>query len=188
MEDISIEIIQQAISGNMHAFQHIYNTTAGFVYSTALRIMHNTADAEEITQEVFLKIYKNLKKFQFQSSLRTWIYRITANTAINEYRRRKNRQQKSEHYTIECAPDQTEITKFDTTLEQKEYRDALVSLLNILNPDQKICLLLREIEGLNYQEIAETLQININTVRSRLKRARETLIKYRKSEVITHEL
>ncbi|MBL7130945.1 MAG: RNA polymerase sigma factor [Candidatus Omnitrophica bacterium] len=187
MQDLPRDILIRASQGDIEAFKEIYKATSGFVYTLALRITNNIEDAQEVTQDVFLKIYKNLKSFQFRSSFKTWIYRITANTAINAYKRKSKEILHKGDYEItiktESAPNET------TEIIDKEQKEQLLrSLLDMLNPDQRACITLREIEGLNYKEISKALKININTVRSRLKRAREALLTYRKKEVMGDEL
>ena len=83
MEDIPRDIIERAVKGEMAAFEQIYRDTSGFVYRSALRILNNSADAEDVTQDIFMKIHDNLKNFQFRANFKTWVYRITVNTAIN---------------------------------------------------------------------------------------------------------
>lgn len=187
MKEIEKTTILKAAAGDMTAFEEIYRTASGFVYTTALAVTRNTADAEEVTQDVFLKIYAHLKGFRFQSSLKTWIYRITMNTALNVCRKNSEERGRRADYDLalktQPAPDTATVR-----LEQDEIRDALGSLLDNLNPDQRACIVLREIEGLSYQEIAESLEVNINTVRTRLKRAREALLKARQRGVNKDEL
>ena len=91
MQELSDDIIIKAREGDIGSFEAIYEATAGFVYNVAYRIVYNTHDAEEITQEVFLKVYHKLKNFRLESSLKTWIYRITVNCAIN-YSKREGRE------------------------------------------------------------------------------------------------
>ena len=179
MQDIAKDILIQASEGDMGAFEQIYRATSGFVYTLAFRITNNAADAQEVTQDVFLKIYKNLKKFQFRSSFKTWVYRIAVNTAINSYRRTvkelKRKVEYDEAVHVVPAPDRT-----DASIDAQDNRESVQHLLRLLNPDQRACLLLREIERLSYREIAGALKINLNTVRTRLKRAREALMAYNK--------
>ncbi|MFH0731677.1 MAG: sigma-70 family RNA polymerase sigma factor [Candidatus Omnitrophota bacterium] len=166
MQDIPDNIIKEASEGNMSAFQSIYDVSSDFVYNLAFRMANNAEDAKEITQDVFVNIYKNLKNFQFRSSFKTWAYRIAVNTAINTCKKRTRESGKLVELTDDIAAE---------TKEQPN--EALIkSLLAALNPEQRSCIVLRNIEGLSYQEIADTLKININTVRSRLKRAREALV------------
>jgi RNA polymerase sigma-70 factor (ECF subfamily) len=143
-------------------------------------------DAEEVTQQVFLTIYQKLNKFQFQSSMKTWIYRIAINCAINYGRRMSRERDKMVEYN-EVFHSQSSIGESEKHIHQEDQEEIVNSLLKVLTPDQRACIVLRNIEGLSYQEIAETLKININTVRSRLKRAREQLLALRK-KVVNDEL
>ena len=163
----------------MLAFEEIYKALSSFVYSVALRITNNADDTKEVTQDVFVKIYKNLKRFRFQSSFKTWIYRITANAALNTLKRssRETGQRADCDIVLKSKDDRHTITQ---GIDREVNRKLLSSLLDVLNPDQRACIVLREIEGLDYKEISTALNININTVRSRLKRARETLLAHGK--------
>jgi len=186
MQTIPKQTLIQAAQGDIQAFEQVYRATSGFVYSIALKITRNEADSQEITQDVFIKIHKNLRNFQFRSQFRTWVYRIAANTAINYYRKSVkdfNRRADFDVVIDTVAAPQTANNDLD-----KETNESLLdSLLKDLNPDQRAALLLREIEGLSYDEIARALNTNINTVRSRLKRARESIMAQNK-EVIKNEL
>ena len=173
--DFGQELLKKAAAGDMPAFEQIYKAASGFVYNVALRITHNCADAQEVTQDVFIKIYHSLNDFQFRSTFKTWVYRITVNTAINRYRKVKREESGRLDYD--------EIIKFlpaDNSAAEGAIKNdnemMLNKLLDRLIPEYKVCLILREIEGLSYQEIAVTLKIPLNTVRSRLKRAREALL------------
>jgi RNA polymerase sigma-70 factor (ECF subfamily) len=177
MQIIPKELLIQASEGDIQAFENIYSQTADFVYTVAFRITNNREDAEDVTQEVFLKIYKNLKKFQFRSSFKTWLYRITVNTAINTYRRVSKILRKKTNYDI-AIKTQASIEPAQTVIEKEQKEVLLKSLLDLLNPDQRACLILREVEQLSYEEIAQILKININTVRSRLRRARQILLAF----------
>jgi RNA polymerase sigma-70 factor (ECF subfamily) len=175
MKDVAPDILEKASRGDMGAFEQIYKTFSSFVYNVAWRITRNSADAEEVTQDVFMKIYRNLKRFEFRSAFRTWVYRITLNTAINHYR--KSRREEKDRVDYESVKGQ--LASPSSTVEeliQNDNESRLKALLEILNPRQKACLVLREWQGLSYQEIAATLKIPVNTVRSRLKRAREALL------------
>ncbi|MFH1655668.1 MAG: RNA polymerase sigma factor [Candidatus Omnitrophota bacterium] len=174
MQDISLKILIQAATGNINSFEQVYKATADFVYSVALRVTNNAQDAEDVTQDVFLKIHKNLKSFQFRSSFKTWVYRITVNTAINVSKKTSKELNRRADFDklIQSQGDEPQEAAFD----KEDNESQIKSLLDKLNPDQRVCIVLREIQGLSYEEIAKALKININTVRSRLKRARETLL------------
>jgi RNA polymerase sigma-70 factor (ECF subfamily) len=175
MVDISNEIIAKAIEGDMSAFEEIYRSASGFVYSVALRVTGNRSDADEVTQDVFVKVHHSLRDFGFRSSLKTWIYRIAVNTAINHHKRLARHSDRRVDLETEMLPGQGR-EKIDEMSDKEEAERKVSVLLGSLDADQRACLVLREIEGLDYKEIARTLSINLNTVRSRLKRAREKLI------------
>jgi len=187
MSDIPKEILSQAAGGNIEAFEAVYNAASGFVYNVALRITNNKADAEEVAQDVFMKIYKNLRNFEFKSSFKTWAYRITVNTAINKYKSASRERNSRDQFDTAIE----NLASEDKTREfiDRENSEQLVSrLLDALNPDQRACIVLREIEGLSYEEISKVLKINLNTVRSRLRRARLALLTLGKNEVEANEL
>ena len=175
MQDIEKELIVRAGGGDMGAFREIYQRASGYVYTLAYRVVNTKHDAEEVTQDVFLKIHHSLGSFKFEASFKTWLYRIAVNTALNHAEKRSR---VTTREVEEIFEDPATVTQPDATkrIEAGETEHQLKILLDQLNPDQRACIVLREIEGLDYQEIAMSLGININTVRSRLKRARETLM------------
>jgi len=188
LKEIPKHILLRASLGDAEAFETIYQLASGFVYSIALRITNNPEDAQDVTQDVFIKIYKNLKNFKFFSSFKTWVYRITVNTALNTCREISRQiSQRADHDSLASHQGEGDPMT-EIAAERADHERLIMDLLAVLNPDQRACIVLREIEGLNYREISEVLNININTVRSRLKRAREALLAYRKSEVMKDEL
>jgi RNA polymerase sigma-70 factor (ECF subfamily) len=175
MIDIDADTLKLASQGDMEAFHRVYRAAGGFVYNVAFRITRNSPDAEEVTQDVFMKVYRSLKDFQFRSSFATWVYRIAVNAAINRYRK--------------TAKERNGIVDYDNLIDslsdsrstaegalQNEAEARLNALLGKLSPEYKACLVLREIDGLSYREMAGILKIPLNTVRSRLKRARAELL------------
>lgn len=175
MSDISNETVGRAANGDMQAFEEIYRATSAFVYNIALRMTNNSADADEVTQEAFIRIHKNLRYFGYRSAFRTWVYRVAVNTALNFCKKRSRIYKgKTEydpvHHDIGVDGNQR------SNLDNEDIRKDVNRLLGYLDTDQRTCIVLREIEGLEYKEIADTLGINLNTVRSRLKRAREKII------------
>lgn len=183
MQDIPNEILIEASEGSAAAFEKIYGFACGFVWSIALRVTNSRETAQDVTQEVFLKVHSSLKTFRFQSSFKTWLYKITFNTAINAYRKRSRdlglRQEYERNYEHIAG-----AGKEDEHAIDKAYKEQfLEGILRRLNPDQRACILLREKEGLSYEEIGRVLKINVNTVRSRLKRAREALLAIKESQV-----
>jgi len=187
MPDIAKETLIKVQEGDIESFENIYKETSGFVYNVAFRIVNNKQDTEEVVQDVFLNIYRNLKSFRFQSSFKTWVYRITVNCAINHVKKmaRENNRVKEYGNNLIQAGKISQGLEIEKVNEGQE--EIISSFLKILDVNQRACIVLRNIEGLSYQEISDTLKININTVRTRLKRAREKLLNFGK-EVIKNEL
>jgi len=173
--DISPDILEHAAGGDIRAFEDIYKTFSNFVYNVALGITRDKADAEEVTQDVFIKAHRGLKGFRFGSSFKTWVYRIAVNEALNRYQKSKKEKSRRVDYddSIESQPADRSGTE-EIMRNESETRCAM--LLERLDQDQRACLVLREIEGLSYKDIAGVLRIPINTVRSRLLRARQALL------------
>ncbi len=185
MQDIPEDILIKAAEGDVDSYEIIYKAAASFVYNVAYRVVRNREDAEEVTQDVFLIVYRKLKEFRFESSLKTWIYRITVNCAINFAKKSSKVRNKMTTYDDQMTKETVSHEAYKEV--DKEYYTKVVNdMLGVLNPDQRACIVLRNIEGLSYQEVAEALKININTVRSRLKRARESLLALRKKVGYEH--
>lgn len=188
MRNIPKNIIEMAAAGDTAAFEEIYKSFSSTVYTLALNITRNRQDAEEATQDVFMKIYRGLKGFRFSSSFSTWAYRIAVNTAINKYRARSRRTAlTAPAEDISVLPDTAKESAKDAIERQDAKLKAAVILEN-LSAEHRSCIVLREIEGLDYKEMSEVLGIPLNTVRSRLKRAREALIAMVQKEGGRHEL
>ena len=186
IDNITENIIIEASEGSTEAFEGIYKAYSGLVYNVAFRVVNNMDEAQEVTQEVFLTVYRKLKSFKFKSSLKTWIYRIAVNMSIDYARKRSKEQDHTVLYEDHNKLNKT-IDSVSGEGEREEQEKTLSTLLEALSPNLRVCIVLRSIEGLSYQEISESLNININTVRSRLKRAREKLLALRK-EMVKNEM
>ena len=179
MITIPEETIKEAACGDMAAFEEIYRASRGYVFSVAYRITGTRHDAEEVTQDVFLKVHRKLGSFAFKSAFSTWLYRIAANTAINLYRKVSKERNRTcpfdeEIGTGNCGEEKE--TDFQENERNEENEKLVRSMLELLPEGQRACVVLKDIEGLKYEEVASALGINLNTVRSRLSRAREKLI------------
>lgn len=179
MQEITQEILTKAAAGDLKAFETIYRETSSFVYNVAFRVINNKEDTEEVVQEVFLTVHHKLKEFRFESSFKTWIYRVTVNHAINMAKKMSKIRDKAMVYDEQIHPVPV-AAEIENKMEREHSEGIVGELLNAINPDQRACVVLRNIEGLSYEEIAKTLKININTVRSRLKRAREKMLSLKK--------
>lgn len=153
------------------------------VYNLICRLMDDPGDAADIVQEVFLKVFRNIRAFRGNSSLKTWIYRIAVNEAHN-HRRWFSRHQRREVAlaredglpSYEDSIADAGRTPFEVAADQ-EARSMVEEALANLNPKFKAAVVLRDIEDLSYEEIASILQISLGTVKSRILRGREALRK-----------
>ncbi len=176
MQSITQETIMKAASGDWRAFEEIYHQSSGFIYGMVLRMTLNPNDAKEITQDIFIKIYKHLKGFRCQSSFKTWAYRIAINTVINYQKKKRT----PKEISLDDVGEFRSSVDFVNPFAKEENERAVEALLAILSPEQRMCIVLRNIQGLSYEEIAQTMSININTVRTRLRRARQKLLDLKK--------
>ncbi len=188
MREIAKSTIEMAARGDMTAFEEIYKQCSSTVYTITLGVTRNRQDAEEATQDVFVKVFRNLKNFRFGSSFSTWLYRIAINTAINIYRKHARHGATPLQYN-----ELKDIRKVVPDMQQQEMQRQdvaarVAALLDNISPEHRSCIVLREIEGFDYKEMSGVLKIPLNTVRSRLKRAREALIAYCRKEGVRYEL
>lgn len=156
------------------------------LFSTALRLTRNYSDAEDLVQETYLKAYRAYPSFEEGTNLKAWLYRILTNSFINSYRKNQRRPQEAYPEDIEelylykrVAPD--EISDAVDSPEEKVLRnisdESIKSAIEELPENFRIVVLLSDVEGFSYQEIAEILSIPVGTVMSRLHRGRKTLQK-----------
>jgi RNA polymerase sigma-70 factor, ECF subfamily len=173
-------LVQRCASGDEVACADLVAEHQRMVVQLAINLLGDRDEALDLSQEVFLRVFRTIRSFRGQSSLRTWIYRIAVNQARNRHRfwnRRHRADQVSldEHVAAhgeflsggESTPEQV--------LAQKELAGRLQHALDSLPFDQRTAIVLREIDGLSYEEIAYSLGIAIGTVKSRLTRARQAL-------------
>ncbi len=175
------ETIRRIQAGDPEAYRRLVLKYQQKVYGVSYGMVQNPEDAREITQEAFIKAYKSLDRFRFDSSFYTWLYRITVNLAIDFKRRAvkrrtdeldETRQYKDEagevmHSHVEASPGKR--------LERKRLADRIQAAIDQLPPDQRTAILLREVEGLSYKEIAEAMDCAEGTVMSRLFYGRKKL-------------
>ena len=171
-------LLQRAQRGDGEAFEEIVRANEAAVYHLALRRLGSREDAEDAAQEVFLKAYTSLQSFRGESKLSVWLYRITNNVCIDALRRRKETVSLSVE-DADGADAQLELPdeRFDPAAlaERKDLREQVGKALMKLPPDAREILLLRELGGQSYDEIAQTLEIDVGTVKSRIFRARKKL-------------
>jgi RNA polymerase sigma-70 factor (ECF subfamily) len=174
-------LIDRCVGGDEFACAELVEAHQRMVYQLALHLLGDPEEALDLSQEVFLRVFRTLDRFRGQSSLRTWIYRIVVNQAWNRqrwWRRRRRGEQVSLDDHIRANGElqaRAEGASPDRILGQKELAARLWRALEALPFDQKTAIVLREIDGLSYEEIAFSLGIAVGTVKSRLARARDAL-------------
>lgn len=184
------ELIEKSKSGDYIAFEELVHRYENKVYTVAYRFMGNHADACDLAQEAFIKMYQALPRFRGDSSFMTWIYHITANVCRDELRRRQNKQ------TLSLDDDSDDNVALKLTvasdapgpeelIESMELSDQVQQCLNMLTEEYRLILVMREIQGFSYDEIATALEISLGTVKSRLSRAR-AMFKEKMSPILEH--
>lgn len=168
-------LVAKAKNGDGEAFGELVRFYEKFVYNTAYGFLFSPHDAFDVSQEAFIKAWRSINSFKGDSAFSTWLYRITVNTAKDalfaKARRKELSSTDSEGEIIDTpAPDTPE-----TEYIRKERREELMRAIDTLDEDAREIIILRELDGLSYEEIAELLKIELGTVKSRLSRARARL-------------
>ena len=180
------EFIERLKRGEAAAFEDLVAERSGEIYGLLFRLTENGEEARDLTQETFLRAFQNIDRFRGEADIRTWIYRIAINQARNRYRwwRRRRRDAtvsldatngESNQSLIGTLAEPSQNPEQQTLAREREI--ALRSALQRLTLAYRETVILRDIEGFTYEEIAATLEINVGTVKSRLARGRQELRK-----------
>lgn len=181
LADRDAVLVDRCVAGDEQACGELVNDHQRMVYQLAYHLLGDPDEALDVSQEVFLRVFRTLRSFRGQSQLRTWIYRIVVNQARNRqrwWRRRARSRQVSldEHLARHGdLPGGTEQLSPERILARKELASRLWDALEQLPFDQRTVVVLREVDGLSYDEIAFSLGVTLGTVKSRLTRARQAL-------------
>ncbi len=189
MKSNELWLIEQSRKGNIDAFEELIKDYKKIAYNIALKVLKNTEDAEDASQEALIKVYKSIKSFNMESTFKVWLYRIVVNTCIDLKRKKA-----INTFSIDESIDlggvnevQREIADNSGNpdeLVEKNFNNKLVNdAINKLDDDFKTIIILRDIQGFSYGEISEILSCNLGTVKSRLNRARKNL-----KEILENEL
>lgn len=188
MQDYELILVKKSISGDVDAFEELIKDYKKMAYNIALRVLRNKEDAEDISQEALIKVFKNISSFNMKSSFKVWLYRIVMNTCF-DFKRKKNivtysldkPLENDESEIMQEIPDNTYNP--DVVIQNELESQMLYESIDSLDDDFRVIIVLRDIQGLSYKDIASVLSCNEGTVKSRLNRARSKL-----KEIITKKL
>ncbi|MGQ1889537.1 RNA polymerase sigma factor [Thermophagus sp. OGC60D27] len=169
------ELVQQSKEGNMEAFSKLVDKYRQKVFQTSMGFLHNVEDAEDLTQDIFVKVWRSIKSFDQRSSFSTWLYRIAVNRAINEVRKNKlksfiglNNEVKNSNYTLDNA---------ETQLVNQEQKKQIRQAINQLKTNQRKAFILFYYQELSMREVASVMKISPKAAESLVFRARKKLQK-----------
>jgi len=181
------QLVRRAQKGDKVAFETLVQRHRHRVFAVARGILKRQEDVEDIAQQVFVKAYFSLKRFDQRAAFSTWLYKITVNECWDVLRKRKARplvyeadfsEEQSRQYT---APER-EASKAPDASDRMALREQLENMLSQLDKRDRAMLVLKEVEGFSVEEIAESMGLNANTVKVRLFRARRRIIEYSRRE------
>jgi RNA polymerase sigma-70 factor, ECF subfamily len=180
-DDNEFDLVRRCQSSEPAEFEKAFRELVAHyqdrVFNTALRVLGNTADAADVAQEVFLTVYRKLGEFQFNSRLFTWIYRITVNLSIDRRRRDHSAPpmiSEAGGVALDSVADEG-ILNADAFANVEFVERKVQTAISRLSPKLRAIVVLRYIEGLSYEEVAEALECSVGTVKSRLNRAHSSL-------------
>ncbi len=181
MEDAAtLAVIDAARRGDAQAFRELVERYQRRAYAVALGMLHDADDARDVCQEAFLRVHRNLASFDRDSQFFTWLYRIVRNLCIDQLRKRRESVEYDDE-RAEAGSDPGGIAPqrlgFDPAraLSDKELRRRITEALAKLSPNHRAVLVMREVEGLSYQEMADEMKCSIGTIMSRLFHARKKM-------------
>ncbi len=176
------ELIKKAAKGDARAFKALFDSHHEKVYHLCVKISGNRGDAEDLTQETFVRAYKSLPSFRHESAFGTWIYRIAANLSFNHVRKRRRFREKSFHDpdSARCSGevlDAPDTLHPEQVFARKERERIIAWAIGSLPERQRIVIALQRYEGLSVQEIAKNMHWSVASVQSLLARAKQNLFK-----------
>jgi RNA polymerase sigma-70 factor (ECF subfamily) len=176
-------LIEQLKKGDEAAFKTIVDTWQDMVYNTALGIVRNEQDAEDIAQEVFVQVHQSIDSFKGDSKFSTWLYRITVTKSLDHERRKKRKKRFAFVRSLFGDESQVVIHPPDfhhpgVVLDKKEDAATLFEAIAELPENQRVAFTLHKIEGLSYQEVSEVMKTTVSSIESLMHRAKTNLKKY----------
>ena len=173
------QLIRAVLAGDERAFDELVRLHKRFVFNLCYRLLGDYDEADDCAQEVFIKVFKSLEGFRFESDFKTWLYRIAVNTCKNRFRSLEYRiGQKRVRLDVNDEEDRKQVEIKDQTpspageLKRKEIGRLIQAAVNKLPKDQRLVVVLRDMEGRSYEEIIEITGLKLGTLKSKLSRAR----------------
>ena len=179
-------LIERTLQGELIAFEALVERHRGIVFRVAARIV-GPDDAEDVSQDTFLRAFHRLDQYRGTATFRTWLLQITQNTALNALAWKRRRPTQPTDGSAE-APDRDPLRQPVSELERRERQERLELKLEGLRPEYRSLLVLRDLEGLSYNEIAGVLEMPLGSVKGRLHRARSELIELLRNNTYDWEL
>ncbi|HKP31908.1 MAG TPA: RNA polymerase sigma factor [Chitinophagaceae bacterium] len=175
-------LIEQLRQGDESAFKFIVDTWKDMVYNTALSIVQQSEEAEDVAQEVFVQVYQSVQGFKGDSKFSTWLYRITLSKAMDHERRKKRKKRFGFVKSLfgennEAVVDPPDFHHPGVLLDNKEKSAVLFKAVDKLPENQRIAFVLNKVEGLSYQEISDVMETTVSAVESLMHRAKSNLRK-----------
>jgi RNA polymerase sigma-70 factor (ECF subfamily) len=164
-------VLRKAQNGDERAFTIIVRTYELPVFNYVLRMVGDRMLAQDLTQDIFMRVFQGLRGFSLRSRFTTWLFQVAKNRVLDELRSAERRPRH-----LVCLDDAPPLESVDTPFEQVEVMDAVWRSIHALNPDLKTALLMRDVVGLSYNEIADTLEITLATVKWRIFKGREEVV------------
>lgn len=189
MQDATeLELIQRAQNDDRQAFRKLLEMHQRFAYSVAYRFTANSADAEDITQEVFIKLWKNLKHYRQEIKLTTWLYQIITNQCL-DYLKSSARKQQRMNVEVKSGTSVIDQVNHEKQMEDHELLNIITALAKQLTPKQQTVFILRDLEGLSVEEVCHITEMSSGNMKSNLyyarQKIREDLTRYYKDTLVT---
>lgn len=167
------ELIEKAEGGDHQAFRFLVEKHQGMAYSVAFRMVGNSFDAEDVVQNAFVRLWKNLSRYRAEVKLTTWLYKIVVNCAL-DLLKSKHRKQQSKRVGLDGADVKSSITP-ESEMQKHEMMSIVLQLSEGLAPKQRAVFVLRDLEGLSVEEVCEILSLSPGNVKSNLYHARSSM-------------
>ncbi len=175
-------LVDKVLKGDSKSFETLIKKHQGMVYNYIYKLTLNKEDAEDMTQEVFIKVYNNLYSFEKKSNFSTWVFKIAINTLNSHFRKKKDYDLNKDEALMNIKCSEKDIP--EEALDLKEKRQEALKILEGLTLEQKNAIILKYIKGFSYKEIGEILGVNEDSAKMKVHRAKKKLCNIRKSKVV----